>query len=152
MRAAGRYLTPAEKALTLESWLTGQVDAPYADEGVHPLMARLNAIEGVCTVQSCIGHVRESRADGSRYVESGHIEMRLDERATARFYAGLGALVALPGREDALISWRPGYQVCTVWFQPGRMAQFVDALVAILAPSSTTRDEGARSDEVPSCL
>ena len=143
---AGQYLTPAEKAHTLEAWESGAGESSYADEGVRPLVARLNAIEGVCTVQSCIGHVRESREDGSRYVENGCIEMRLDESRTAAFYASMARLRAVEGVDDVAISWRTPYQVCNVWFAPGRIEAVVDALVEILAPPLVQNEGASRSE------
>ncbi len=53
---------------------------------------------------------------------------------------------ALEDCEDATIGWRTPYQICTVWFEPGRMAEFTDALVEILAPPSARTNEGAESE------
>jgi hypothetical protein len=133
-----RYLTESEKRKELRYWETDDC----ADPGVRPMMARLNALDGVCTVQSCIGHVQEQHADGSRYILNGHVEMRLDAQRTQQFYDGMGRLRALPGVDDVMICWRPPYQVCNVWFQPGGMPEVVDMLVEILAPSPA-KDEGA---------
>jgi hypothetical protein len=149
---AGRYLTSAEKCAELEGWVTEGADARFADEGVRPLMDRLNALEGVCSVQSCIGHVRERRSDGTRYVENGHVELRLDAERTRLFYAAMPTLRAINGVDDVTISWRTPYQVCNVWFQPGRMPAVVDALFSALAPPSTVRDEGAPTKGAESWL
>lgn len=128
-----RYLTPAEKARHLEEWERATTD----DEGVRPLMARLNRIADVCTVQSCVGH-RRDRADGSVYVESAHVEMRLSERATKAFYAAMPTLGALRFVEDAIISMRPGYEVASVLGKPGSLPDIVDQLVLALAPKAET--------------
>lgn len=130
-----RYLTPAEKARLLEEWES----ATTADEGVRPLMAQLNRIEDVCTVQSCIGHARD-RADGSVYVESAHVEMRLGERATKAFYDAMLRLKDLPFVEDTILSLRPGYQVASVWGTPGSLPAIVDQLALALAPTVETTD------------
>lgn len=124
-----RYLEPAEKVLELESWAqnTG------ADEGARAHVDQLNRIEGVCTVQSCIGHIVDT-ASGRR-VFSGTIEMRLSSSATLRFYAGMPEIAKLEGFEDVTIQWRPGYEICSVVFAPGQMARFVDKLVEVLAPA-----------------
>lgn len=131
---AGLYLTLAEKARTLADWQSGP-DGDLADPGIRPLMDRLNAIEGVCTVQSCIGHAKPSTTTpGATYVENGCVEMRLDERATKAFYAGMPRLRAIPRVDDVAISWRTPYQVCNVWFQPGNIEPVVAMLIEVLAP------------------
>lgn len=142
-----RYLTPAEKAGELAAW----TDNDGADEGTRPLMERLNAIDGVCTVQSCIGHVRPSKIDGATLVENGHVELRLDEACTRRFYAGMPRLRALPGVDDVAISWRTPYQVCNVSFQPGGIELVVELLVEILAPA-LGKSEGASREQEATCL
>lgn len=142
-QVSGRHLTPAEKARHLEEWERETTD----DEGVRPLMALLNQIDDVCTVQSCVGHAR-GRADGSVYVESAHVEMRLGERATRAFYAAMPRTRSLPFVEDALLSMRPGYEVASVWGQPGSLAGIVGQLVLVLAP---TREHADASGEA-ACL
>jgi hypothetical protein len=129
---AGRYLTPAEKARELEGFERSETP----DEGIRPLMAQLNRIADVCTVQSCIGHRR--RANGSVYVESAHVEMRLGERATKAFYDAMPRLKDLPFVEDAILSLRPGYQVASVWGTPGSLPAIVDQLALVLAPQAET--------------
>jgi hypothetical protein len=127
-----RYLTPAEKTLALESWLRdGEIDDPGAREQCN----RLNRIEGVCTVQSCIGHVKQTSAV-ARDVQSGCIEMRLDETRTILFYSAMPTLKAITGVEDAVIHFRADEQRCTVWFEPGLMTTVVDALVRGLSPAA----------------
>jgi hypothetical protein len=143
---SGQYLTPDEKVVTLEAWESGTGESAYADPGVRPLVAQLNAIGGVCTVQSCIGHTYERQADGSRRVENGCIEMRLDEERTRLFYAGMARLRFVPGVDDVMICWRTPYQVCNVWFQPGRIAPVVGALVEILAPPLVQNEGASRSE------
>jgi hypothetical protein len=135
-----RHLTPAEKAHELATW-THEID----DEGVGPLLAPLNAIDGVCTVQSCIGHVKRT-SEVERYVENGCIEMRLDEKRTQLFYEAMPVVAAIRGVDDVLIHWRVSTeQRCTVWFQPGNIAPVVGALVAALSKG----DAGARLDPNP---
>lgn len=136
-----RYLTPAEKAAHLEAWLR---DDAVTDPGARELLEPLNLLEGVCTVQSCIGHSRPLR-DGGVEVLSGHIEMRLDQEMVRRFYAAAPALASLTGVEDVVISQRPGREVCAVWFAPGEMPVVVVALVGAL-----TQNEAAPRCEVAS--
>lgn len=150
---AGLYLTETEKSRTMQSWNGRLSDAAddLVDPGVRPLMDRLNRIDGVCTVQSCIGHVKLSFDDpGQRYVMNGHIEMRLDERATKAFYVGMPRLRALSGVDDVAISWRTPYQVCNVWFQPGNIERVVDVLEKVLAPP-LCKSEGASSEQEALC-
>lgn len=143
----GRYLTAEEKLDELTAWAEDEC----ADEGVRPLVARLNAIDGVCTVQSCIGHVRPSKIDGSRLVENGHVELRLDEERTRLFYAGMPRLRSTASVEDVSISWRTPYQVCNVWFEPGNIERVVDVLAEVLAPP-LCESEGAKVEQEALCL
>jgi tRNA(Phe) wybutosine-synthesizing methylase Tyw3 len=69
------YLTPSRKRIELAYWMEVRVkrDAMtvppigghgYADPEIYALTDRLNALPGVCTLQSCAGHVVDA-ADGS---------------------------------------------------------------------------------------
>lgn len=139
-----RYLTPKEKVLELASWAQDR----GADPGVRPLMDRLNAIKGVCTVQSCVGHSEPSTCTpGADYVESGNIELRLDEERTRSFYGGMSRLAAVPGVETPEIQWRAKEQRCAVWFRPGSIERVADALVEILSAKNEATPFGATSHE-----
>lgn len=124
-----RYLEPAEKVRELEAWSANT----GADEGARVHVDRLNRIEGVCTVQSCIGHVAETTS--GQHVQSGTIEMRLSSAALLRFYAAMPEIAKLEGFEDVSIRWRPGQEICCVSFLPGGLSRFVDKLVEVLTPA-----------------
>ena len=88
----GRYLTTAEKRSVLGSWrrtlsqprpAEDQPGRGYPDTDMIPWCDRLNALRGVCTVQSCAGH---RYADGTR--TSGGIWLRLDCARAEAFCLG----------------------------------------------------------------
>lgn len=94
------FLTPAEKAERLGAWEAIRLDLEmdgdtagrgYPDPEIFALADRLNAILGVCTVQSCSGH---PRIQGSRWrlwekrrrwSAPGNLWLRLDENMFGRF-------------------------------------------------------------------
>lgn len=52
----------------------------YIDHEVLPLCDALNAIDGVCTIQSCCGHQNKHG-----YIYPGHLWIRLSEELMRRF-------------------------------------------------------------------
>lgn len=100
-----RYLTRDEKVNVLQAWeamcQTLPEDVPncgdergFPDPPMIDWCAALNALDGVCTVQSCAGH---KRPDGA--LDSGHLWLRLDSEMTARFDAKALALANAAGIE-----------------------------------------------------
>ena len=78
------HLTPAAKAEELLRWSAQRADQSYRgapgagfpDPEVFDLCDRLNAIRGVCTLQSCAGH---PRAEGREWSCPGQVWLWLDE-------------------------------------------------------------------------
>lgn len=73
-----RYLTREHKVAILAEWDAKIITLPSdsaggPDAAVVPWCARLNAIQGVCTLQSCAGHIENG------YLHSGHIWLWLDQ-------------------------------------------------------------------------
>lgn len=117
-----RYLTPAEKAQEIERWMrlraeaerdgfTGESDRKgghgYVDRGVLALTDALNAIEGVCTLQSCEGH-EYSNGDGTRTSGAGGIWIWLDEPLARAFYRRASDLAEEPSIEQVALLWGRG--------------------------------------------
>lgn len=90
-----RYLTPSEKAEQIAAWHQQRADFEnqrptlnrdpaglgFPDPEIYNLTDRLNAIEGVCTVQSCSGHVI-----GIQDVQwNANLWLRLSEPITEQF-------------------------------------------------------------------
>lgn len=78
-----RHLTPDHKATILAEWesLAAAADSGpgCADSLIVPWCDRLNAIHGVCTLQSCAGHIENG------YLHSGHIWLWLDQAKSAEW-------------------------------------------------------------------
>jgi hypothetical protein len=122
------YLTEDEKRCRLDDWESQSGEDP----GVRSWCDKLNKLDGVCTVQSCIGHVRRNDCDVVS-VDSGHIEFRLDQHRTMQFYSALPIIRGVLGCENVIICWRPGYQICSVWFYPGLFERFSRILLDVFS-------------------
>lgn len=90
-----RYLTPEGKRWVLDEWARKRAEMPHTGPGdgghglpdpeVFPWCDALNEIPGVCTLQSCAGHVVEA-ADGSGpYRYPGEFWVWLDQPMSAAF-------------------------------------------------------------------
>jgi len=122
-----RYLSPALKADNLKYWEQVKRDRPadakdgygFPDPPIYDLCDRLNAIEGVCTVQSCAGH-RMAAADGSgEYQHVGKLWLRLSEPLALRFYERAPELASVyPTIQRVFVFWHEsGEEVVDVLFQ-----------------------------------
>lgn len=102
----GRWLTDFEKESTLSYWHHTRdvvpkdvvvkkqfIDGGYGwpDPSMHSWCDRLNQLEGVCTVSSCLGHLI---APG-RYSD-GHVWLRLAEKVSVRVEETVEELVKVP--------------------------------------------------------
>jgi hypothetical protein len=120
----GRYLTPDEKATTLRRWeetkaafaagkaagtIRGETAGyGYPDVEMYATCDALNAIEGVCTAQSCSGH-RVAYDDHGQVMANGEhvgptlwsgvLWIKLDEAMHARFVDQVWWLAERPGIE-----------------------------------------------------
>lgn len=101
-----RWLTEDEKHATLSFWHRTRDVAPdnidvkrqfieggygWPDPVMHPWCDRLNALNGVCTVSSCVGH----HIALGRYSE-GHIWLRLAEKVSVLLDDAVERLVEMP--------------------------------------------------------
>ena len=119
-----RYLTTEEKVKELACWERLCADLPpdVPDEGDErgfpdpPMIswcAMLNALDGICTMQSCAGH---KRADGS--LTSGVLWLKLSRNLSARFDCVAFSLAKQPGIEWVSRLYRGyGEEIASIGFQ-----------------------------------
>ena len=88
-----RYLSPEAKERLLADWAkTKATPLPegelggrgWPDPNIFPLCDALNALPGVCTLQSCAGHLIVL-ADGSENRQPGHLWLWLSAAVSAEF-------------------------------------------------------------------
>ena len=84
-----RWLTNADKEFVLVSWSEAKIQpvpegdyggVGYPDPDIVPWCDRINALPGVCTLQSCAGHVRQG---GER--DAGHLWLWLSRPMAGAF-------------------------------------------------------------------
>ena len=128
----GRHLTASEKARELALWKQTRADLlevvgpGVPDPGMVPWCEKINAISGVCTVQSCAGHENGERGPG------GHLWLRLDEQRARAFYGCAFGLAKQKGIERVcLIYQRYGHEIVEVQFQ-GDPAGRLDASLGMI--------------------
>ena len=114
-----RHLLEQEKVRVLAAWDQYRQDFPndgaygHPDPSMNPWCDAINALPGVCTVQSCSGHRRDI---GS--LSSGGLWLRLDEPASNRFDSLAFELARKPGIERVYrlySSW--GEEIADISFQ-----------------------------------
>ena len=98
MDVLNKYLTEPEKARELEYWDAAKISAVPDSEGqggkgfpdseIIPLCDALNAVPGICTLQSCGGH-----GPG----DPGHLWLWLDREKSGLFDVWGHVLAHLPG-------------------------------------------------------
>lgn len=132
---ASRYLTPEGKLKTIEAWRALRARVPphgdqggkgYPDPDIVPWTDRLNAMTGVCTLQSCAGH---AAPDGRSDMAAGHLWLWLSEPMSRQFDAHAFELAA---RTDCIeeVSRRYG-----AWGQEITIITFAGNERGSLAPS-----------------
>lgn len=104
-----QHLTPELKHQVLLAWeelkargrVTGNKEGGegYPDEAVFPLCDRLNALDGVCTMQSCAGHRRPSADRVGQYIYPGEVWLWLSESMLRWFAEAAGRLAGQDGIE-----------------------------------------------------
>ncbi|HUO81302.1 MAG TPA: hypothetical protein VM616_00420 [Gammaproteobacteria bacterium] len=108
-----KYLTPQAKAEELREWETKRSNAlpaagrggeGFADIEIVPLCDFLNAIPGVCTLQSCAGHD----------AQNGGLWLWLDQAASEAFDRWGHVLARLPGIETVSREYTAWGQEVTV--------------------------------------
>lgn len=108
------HLNPAEKRQRVTRWLRRRTrprpDGDLAGRGwpdpdVFELTDRLNALEGVCTMQSCSGHPQQEVAPGAWSVFVGFLWLRLSEAMFTAFIERAPHLAADPNVEQVGVMW-----------------------------------------------
>ena len=93
-----RYLTEREKEKAL-GYLRDEYKKASLDPDGHldlemvPYLERMNACDGIMTLQSCTGHKKSKKRN---YTFDGHLWIRLSEKSTALFNERLTVLVRSP--------------------------------------------------------
>lgn len=135
MKYEARYLTPEEKTAILVSWerdrdhhgLEERPGRGYPDPDIVEWCDLINALPGVCTVQSCQGH-REGN-----YVTPGHLWLRLDEPTTAAFDREAFQLARHEAIEQVVRMYAPwGKEIASITFAGNERDSLAPSLRAIL--------------------
>ena len=147
-----RYLTPDEKISEMRMWAEsrhlGVINVGdehgghgYPDAPIFALCDRLNAIEGICTVQSCAGH-RVQAADGSgEHLYCGQLWRRMDEERSAWMLGNAMRLALDPLIEGVALRFQDyGHEVWDVKFrgrERGTLAESSELLSRFFAEVPT---------------
>ncbi len=107
----GRYLTNAQKRIELieferrriPDW-DGLVSLP--DRSMIQYLTELNSIPGLCTLQSCSGHIKEDARDRSEYITNGSLWIWLSQEMMQRFYVAAFELRQRSGIEKLTIQFQ----------------------------------------------
>lgn len=97
-----RYLTPDEKERIVAGWLAyrdtcrGPGGYGYPDPDIFPLTDVLNSFDGLCTLQSCSGHIMRNPVDDAEYIQPAHLWLVPAEYVFHRFGQLADELAASP--------------------------------------------------------
>ncbi len=87
-----RHLTEGLKAAILKGWEQRKVETAgrpwesgFPDPDVFLLCDQINAMPGICTVQSCAGHRKPCPDGESAWASEAHVWVRLDVRIEPAF-------------------------------------------------------------------
>lgn len=137
--ASARYLDECRKAEELGYWrrlLTerdGRNGPGDPDPGIVPWCEQINAIHGVCTLQSCAGH--EAGEDGSR--SAGHFWLWLSSDKASSFKQRAFELARNAVIEKISTIYQPcGQEVVLIEFRgipDGQLEESGQAIVSFLA-------------------
>ena len=139
-----RYLVDAEKHRTLLEWQARRHDLQLrglrggtggVDAAIVPWVDRVNAIRGVCTLQSCSGH-RPSDSDNPEVGTPGQLWMALSYPMATAINQRMYELVAAPTVIRVLTRYQPyGQDVLDVMFvgdDRGGLARSMTAIIEFL--------------------
>lgn len=141
------HLTNKEKIKELEYLETRIADGPhpdgqggrgYIDLSIVPYLRRINRLNGVCTKQSCAGHILISAADGKEYTQPGNLWLRLSGGMAVQFRHCISDFVKSPliERVSFLYLWHDDRQevqeVVSVDFQGEGGNHFEDSMEKIV--------------------
>jgi len=126
-----RYLEISEKLLILSDWERTCAETRsgrgFPDQRMLEWCQKINALPGVCTIQSCSGH----HEPGGAYT-SGHLWLRLSRRSARRFNNRAFALAGEPGIERVsrfYASW--GEEVAEIVFLGDERGHLAASMLAI---------------------
>lgn len=147
----GRYLSPTAKRRVLGEWARILATSPpkqnggsrgHSDPDIIPWCERLNALPGVCTLQSCAGHRR------GRWRDPAHLWIWLDRPMSELFdrqALGLARNPLIERVERLYTSW--GSEVAAITFAGndrdllGESMNVVLAFFESLARANATDDQ-----------
>jgi hypothetical protein len=116
---ADRYLTPAEKERALREWAdyqaetAGVVGPGVQDPEIVAWCDKINALDGVCTLQSCAGH---HPGEGERWM--GVLWLWFDERVALAFWRRAFELAERSGIERVSTIYQPwGQEIVQIEFR-----------------------------------
>lgn len=129
----GRYLTPAAKTAEIRQWNTirnaavGIAGAGTPDAEIAPWCDRLNALPGVCTLQSCAGHENGERG------RSGHLWLWLDEARARALHKRAFELARRSEIERLSVIYQPwGQEILEVVLQGSPDGQLEHSIEIVL--------------------
>ena len=138
--ASRRYLSDADKRRILAQWrnakrgdlCTGIGGQGFPDPDVIPWCDEINMLDGVCTVQSCAGHLGGQGGIAS----CGHLWLAMDRKRSAAFDSKAFGLSAQAGIERVCRIYAPwGQEIACIEFEGnerGRLAQSMHMIVSFL--------------------
>lgn len=139
----GRYLVDTEKAVVLASWNETLESSTwcatndpggygYPDADMVPLVARINAMPGICTLQSCAGH-----RNAPDHFYSGRLWLRFSAAVSRAFERRAFVLASTSGIEMVRkIYFPPEYEVIDITFvgnEQGKLAENIEKIIDFLA-------------------
>lgn len=94
------FLTASEKRRHVARWQTlrtmrfdpRSVGTPDAE--IFGLTDLINALPGICTVQSCAGHVRQGAEPQTKIVDAAHLWLRVDQPVFQAIFDGTATLLS----------------------------------------------------------
>lgn len=118
-----RYLTQDIKARSLNHWLMAKDDyrqqkedgtlpsrpggMGYPDPEIYQLCDRLNAFDGICTMQSCAGHLHPEEEPGEDAMWSGELWIATTKPIQERFVYSVRELLQHDDIERARLIFLP---------------------------------------------
>lgn len=133
-----RFMTRDGKARELARFAQ---ERELADAAILPYCDALNALPGVCTLQSCAGHrpgeVSAAAPEGTRdqwSVRSAHLWLWLDERTANTFYYSAWWLSKNTLMESVSVRFQPyGRQIVELYFAGNdRGSGYLDSSMQII--------------------
>ncbi len=145
-----RYLTDAEKRIELLEFrqrCTPDWDglASLPDPAMVPYLLELNRIPGLCTLQSCSGHVAVDPRDGSEYITGGHLWLWSSRAMMKKFYSAALGLAQHPEIERLRILFQAhGREIVDIEFQGaahGELATSMGIIIGFFTDCAGRDDE-----------